>query len=139
MKPVFQTKFTDRGEKGNCLAACFASLLHLSLDQVPCFEDYDTVEERGNLISLLLIKHRCFWFGTRWGLPPKDNRFYLTSYQVPSIPGINHCVITRNHRIVHDPRGELALPLGELNGYYNIRKVRMRRWKTSTSMILSKR
>lgn len=39
MKPVDQTKTLDAGERGNCLAACLASLFELSIDQVPTLEE----------------------------------------------------------------------------------------------------
>lgn len=35
MKPVFQTDFSF--QTGNCFSACIASLLELSIDEVPCF------------------------------------------------------------------------------------------------------
>ncbi|AXH59532.1 hypothetical protein [Pseudomonas amygdali] len=39
MKPIDQTKNLDDGQRGNCLAACLASILELGLDQVPEFEE----------------------------------------------------------------------------------------------------
>lgn len=39
MKPVDQTKTLDGGERGNCLAACLASLFECKLDDVPALEE----------------------------------------------------------------------------------------------------
>ncbi len=39
MISVFTTKFAERGEKGNCLAAALASILHLKIEDVPEFEE----------------------------------------------------------------------------------------------------
>lgn len=39
MKPIDQTKNLDDGQRGNCLAACLASVLELGLGQVPEFEE----------------------------------------------------------------------------------------------------
>ena len=39
MKPIDQTKNLDAGERGNCLAACLASLFELEICQVPALEE----------------------------------------------------------------------------------------------------
>jgi hypothetical protein len=39
MKKVLTTKSKKRGEKGNCLAAAFASILDLSISDIPQFEE----------------------------------------------------------------------------------------------------
>ena len=41
MTPVMQTKFSDEslGTRGNCMAACVASLLDIPIDGIPSWED----------------------------------------------------------------------------------------------------
>lgn len=39
MKPVDQTKTLDNGQRGNCLAACLASVLETDLKSIPEFEE----------------------------------------------------------------------------------------------------
>jgi hypothetical protein len=117
--PVFQTKFTDRGEKGNCLAACIASILEVSLEEVPAIEELE-LHERASQLQALLFKHNKVCFDKPEGGPPHDDQYYITGYEVPSLPGIDHAVITKNGEIVHDPRGELKLELGVVRGYYLI-------------------
>lgn len=38
MIPVEQTRFLSNGERGNCLAACLASIFEKTITEVPAFE-----------------------------------------------------------------------------------------------------
>lgn len=130
MRTVHQTKFTDlaTGTCGNCLAACFASLMNISLEEVPQFEKmfdredlFSAWEEVEEAIARLCAERNYKCFGRKQPPVPHDNRFYIVSFTVPDSL-VNHCVIWRNGRIVHDPRPE-KVELGQIHRYYDIRKI----------------
>lgn len=61
MKPVMQTMFYDPdpdSPRGNCVQACFASLLHLSLDEVPHFYEVSIERLEGNERSLVRLAQK---------------------------------------------------------------------------------
>ena len=111
MTPVFQTKF-GKGQ-GNCFAACLASLLDLSIEEVPNF----CHEERNNtywmrkvqkwllkydlgIVSLNFYKLEDMKEAIKIGNFPK-NVYYIISGQSPR--GLLHAVIGQNGEVVHDP------------------------------------
>lgn len=105
MRPIFQTKFTNEsiGKRGNCLAACLASLVGVGIEHVPQFEEMED-EILHNSVLKFLTTHGFEYCGSGGGLPPKDNRYYLVSFVTPFSNQIRHMVIVRNGKIVHDPR-----------------------------------
>lgn len=113
MTPVYQTKFTDeaKGKRGNCLAACLASLVGVSLVDVPAIEELPDKDTHPAILAFL-GKHGYAFHGFKPGMPPHDGREYLTSFRTPCSEHFTHCVIVRNGMIVHDPRRPLV-PLGE--------------------------
>lgn len=108
MKPVMQTVFGEG--KGNCFAACLASILELPIEAVPNF----------------MAEHRSDWFGAlnRWlagtGLRCvyvkaahlDDAKIAPFASDVPLIVGgksprgLSHAVIWHDGEIVHDPHPE---------------------------------
>lgn len=109
MRPVFQTKFggvdAEPGEKGDCFAACVASILELPLEEVPnfCESDYwhkdvnEWLAERG--LALLTINDGA-WKLCDW---PMD---WDTTWVIGSglgARGHRHSVVYQGDRMVHDP------------------------------------
>lgn len=98
MIPVYQTTF---GEVGNCLPACIASLLELSIDDVPCFlsgdwyDQYDDWLETRDIALVMRPVH----------LAPKDD-FYILAGMSPR--GRGHVVIAKDGEIIHDPHPDNA-------------------------------
>lgn len=123
MIKVYQTKFTDeaRGKLGNCLAACLASFLELPLAEVPAFEESAT--PRDDFTAFLEAKG--YGHHIAMGMPPSNGKHYMTAFAVPNRT-VTHCVIVLNGVIVHDPRGDRAVPLHQAVGHYIIYKKRTR-------------
>lgn len=99
MKPVDQTKFFDAalGTRGNCQQAATASLLGLSLDEVPNFMEqprgfwqsfWEFLASRG-LEAIELSGERHF------------DVFHLA--YGPSLRGVSHAVVYRAGELAHDP------------------------------------
>lgn len=105
MKPVTQTLFGDM--KGNCFAACIASLLELELATVPnfCVDHHsrwwdvlnDWLEPRG-FVAIML--------------EGAEMQHYRSAYVIASGPspreGVSHSVLYRNGELVHDPHPSRA-------------------------------
>lgn len=103
MKPVMQSKLyqADAPMRGNCRAACVASILELPLWMVPPIEDMrgDLQEERWNEWAERL-------FGLEFvrvhgdGAPLAD--FYIACGPSPRGP-VHHAVVYSNGTLAHDP------------------------------------
>jgi hypothetical protein len=114
MHRVFQTKYGGSGapkeQRGNCIAACLASIFELPLDAVP---DFAESLPKGEWLQELDL-----WLGTR-GLYPilidlsksntdyRPSGYHLTSTNSPRLekdnPQDGHMVVGLNGRIVHNP------------------------------------
>lgn len=99
MKPVDQTTFGVPG--GNCFSACVASLLHLSIDEVPYFmgaEDWFAYFEE--------------WLQTRNHYPLCFHLHRYTPRGLHILSGLSprgpHSVVARGTEIVHDPHPSRA-------------------------------
>lgn len=116
MKPVFQTKFSsrDRSTRGNCLAACVASLLEISIEHVPEWEEMDKewgdsfisfLEEKGidfnGTFTMSGAAHSWQWLIDN-GYQGIDGH-YIVCGKSPRFPQIDHAVIYRYGEMVHDP------------------------------------
>lgn len=97
MKPVTQTVTTVPG--GNCFSACVASLLELSIDEVPYFmSDPETWWER----FLDWLRPRgyyalCVPYSTSWW----PNGYHIIGGRSPR--DTSHAVVGLGEKIVHDP------------------------------------
>lgn len=116
MQPVQQTKFTteDQTVHGNCFAACVASLLELSIDEVPTFETMG--EAWGGALYEFLQTQGYTFLGTFYATDDPDwwqhltercagvDGFYIVAGGSPR-PHVKkgHCVIFQNGQMVHDP------------------------------------
>lgn len=102
MKPVMQNQ---RGEFGNCLTACVASVLELPIHEVPNFIEY----EQGNGEYLTVFNE----FLARYGYQALT--IYLSALDKTWIPagyhliygysqaGVKHAVVGYRGVVVHDP------------------------------------
>jgi len=94
MKPVQQT-VTEPG-KGNCLAACVASLLELPIEDIP------DLDGRNNWVGLqsFLLTHglQALWFSLQHGMSgrhPKEALCILIGGS-PRSTSLNHAVVARD-------------------------------------------
>jgi hypothetical protein len=112
LKPIVQTKFPQRG---NCFAACIASILELEVSEVPAFEDLSSnpfipakrwLNERG-----LNFEHSAAAY------PPPG--YAVAVGASPRNPDIQHAVVTLAGKIVHDPHPD-GRGLAEISRYFAI-------------------
>lgn len=109
MIPVYQTKFHSQTTKGNCLAACIASLLELDIEKVPHFEDMDEewLEELINFLDscgkLLLILYNEEDFKEHFSIDKLEDLYYIAVGKSPRDLSIRHSVIFKNGNLAHDP------------------------------------
>lgn len=98
MKPVDQTTFGFPG--GNCFSACVATLLGLSIDDVPYFMEPDDWFQG----FLDWLAPRGWWAVTfklvRGGWSPPDGALVILGGESPRGP---HACVGRGRRVVHDP------------------------------------
>ena len=132
MIPVMQTipHKPDESLIGNCYPSCVASLLEVSIDEVPHF--YEDVKPN-EMLPDWKIKEVDDWFVSR-GIPRvliwhnyefwkyedfmdymqelNPNTYYILSAK--SITGVAHAVICLGNEIVHNPNGkEIVGPLDD--------------------------
>lgn len=110
MIPVTQTMFYDPTQpadkqRGNCLQAVVASLLELSLDEVPHFVQ-DDVNSGGkvnwwNSMLEFLLSHGWLLHGATLDTHPGEH--LMVSGPSPRGNGIHHVVIYKDGQMVHDP------------------------------------
>lgn len=105
MKPVMQSKLyrEDAPMRGNCRAACVASLLEVPLWMVPPIEDMrgDLQEERWNewvqrMFGLAFVR-------THGHEPARLPEYYIACGPSPRGGGIYHAVVYRGGELAHDP------------------------------------
>ncbi len=109
MKPVIQTEFFPGG---NCFTACLASILELSLDEMPPIEKGDWfvpvhnfLRPRGLAIIQVPFCHVNY-------LIVHDNLYYIASGRSPRHKCL-HAVVYCMEELVHDPHPEGGGILGE--------------------------
>lgn len=111
MIPVVQT---NPGDRGNCMAACWASILETDVHEVP---DYRAIEAAGgpwlNVVNTWLSKHH--------GRVYVELDWYLTEYVRPRgfhlINGAGHSVVGYNGLVFWDPRGPGAPGISLVDNY----------------------
>jgi len=112
---VDQTKLHDpeNGQRGNCLAAAVASILGISIEQVPEFEEMEN-----------------YWrpfveFPTQFGRrltyhppthPPKG--LSIGTVTSPRFPNETHAVVCLDGKVVHDPHPSRASMEPDVIWYY---------------------
>ncbi len=103
MVPVDQTVFDNL--RGNCYAACIASVLEMKLEDVPW--------PNGNNDDFAGIYET--WFAELnlqvvYAVPgvPMPKGYLIASVPSPRFPGSNHAVVIKDGRVVHDPHPSRA-------------------------------
>lgn len=119
-EPIDQTIFVgDEKRKGNCVAACIATLTDLPLDRVPHFvefgiaygdsDDVHVVSSGNHWWAMLLgfLAARGYWVVELDGLSDADPDDYLL-VAGKSPRGVMHQVIYRGGQLWHDPHPSRA-------------------------------
>lgn len=109
MTPITQDKFVKfaadgvtKTERGNCFAACIASLLDVPLNHVPNIEElYDCYAWYDVFCSWLECKGYTFETSTKQECISSGG-YYLVSGKSPR-GSFNHIVIYKEGQMVHDP------------------------------------
>ena len=102
MKPINQTTFGAPG--GNCLSACFASLLHIPIEDVPYLES-DDVEPQIAKFATWLKAYGLYPLMLSPGAHVPG--FHIISGHSPRGRG-THAVVAVGDTIVHDPHPSKA-------------------------------
>lgn len=106
MTPVTQTKFYEAAKvRGNCLAACVASLLNLSIDQVP---DFGNNGAHYSIEFLEFIEVNGLEYN---GCPKYDpdiryegiDGYLIVNGKSPRGSDLRHSTIYKNGVLAHDP------------------------------------
>ena len=124
MKPIDQTRFHGEDGPGNCYAACLASVLELSLEDVPWPAERDReswggsggyweviskwLTRRGLFVLEIERKSRTeearprdlFPIWTTHALQDKPLRYIASG---PGPRGVDHCCVYLDHELEHDP------------------------------------
>lgn len=125
LKPVDQTRFVP--DKGNCFAACVASLLELNIDDVPnfVFLEPDWIKATQEWLAgrglgmLALFTHEAGYFGNLYPLPA--GLLCIIGGKSPR-GDFGHAVVARAHAwkfdVIHDPHPSRAGLAGEPERVY---------------------
>lgn len=104
MKPVDQTTFGHPG--GNCFSACVASLLHLSIEDVPYFMGADNwFQAFAEWLRPRGFYPVCFKIDTAKDDLWRPAGFYILGGESVRGP---HAIVAREHFDVHDPHPSRA-------------------------------
>lgn len=115
MKPIMQNQ---RGQFGNCLTACVASILELPIEQVPNFIEFD----KGNGEYLQVFNDFLGQYGYQAltiFLSVLDETWIPSGYHLIygySEEGVKHAVVGYQGKIVHDPAPD-GSPLAKIESY----------------------
>ncbi len=110
MKPVYQTKF---GPHGNCMQAAIASILELSLDDVPDFPTDDGDKQMG-AVNAFLRPYGIILIHVTYSNKAKIPNLYHLLDGEGCKDGVMHTTVAFAGKTVHDPdlnRGELRAPI----------------------------
>lgn len=110
MLPVDQTIFDN--QKGNCYAACIASIFEIPLESVPTpngvaedfWPTYNYWFEKGNARTTTLT--RGDW------IPPEA--YLIGTVKSPRFEGTDHAVVVYGNRVIHDPHPDKT-SLGDIS------------------------
>jgi hypothetical protein len=107
-KPVLQTKHGV--PQGNCFTACVASLLGMSITDVPEYDcDYSDADWWSKWVA---------WFAAR-GLSPELTWRAPSGYALMTVrTPMPHCVVVRNGELIWNPFHGAPLPVGTVINYY---------------------
>lgn len=104
MKPLIQTKLHSETKKGNCYATAIACLLECDIEDVPNIEVlFDVPDSQWYAVLVDWLEYKGYSHhhsGVKADYEGFDG-YYLVSGKSPR--GVQHCVIYRNGKMVHDP------------------------------------
>jgi hypothetical protein len=111
MTPVYQTKLPPAHPVGNCLAAVVASLLDLTIEEVPNFEVLGDEEGLWKLVLGAFFKQHGYFiepYAPLYWHYVRDKTFPAGVENVPyicygEVAGVPHVAIYANQKLVHDP------------------------------------
>ncbi len=105
MKPVFQTKFSDdeNPHRGNCFAACVASLFELDIEKVPAFENMMRDQEWWKVFDLFCRERGYEPWLLSTVSPLKPAGLCIVGGKSPRVSNVLHAVIFDKWKMVHDP------------------------------------
>jgi hypothetical protein len=103
MIPVYQTKFHTTTEKGNCLAACVASIFGCDIDDVMALEDLPPGEWITALERWLALRGHGWDVSTADPAPELPESFDYLAIGPSPRGDYRHCVVYRNGHMIHDP------------------------------------
>lgn len=115
MKPVMQTV---TGLRGNCLSACIASLMEISIEEVPNFHEgigHKVPQDDPEGVKIFWKNVMNFLYANGYSLVHLDasegsetlthlKGYYLVGGESPR--GYQHAVIYHNGKLAHDPHPE---------------------------------
>ena len=103
MTPVDQTIINDA--TGNCFAACVASILELSIDEVPNFmETRNEVEGGWYIAAWQWLQNRGYTLRhTQLGANQYPEGYWIASGVSPRFPDRHHAVVYLGAVMTHDP------------------------------------
>lgn len=100
MNKVYMTRF---GKRGNCLAACMASLLNIDLHKI----DFSCADyPPGGWLSVARVK--AWAFGHLYIASDLRKRWYNNKHYIahgPAERGLEHACVYKDGELVHDPYG----------------------------------
>ena len=116
MTPVMQTKFSDEslGTRGNCMAACVASLLGIPIDGIPSWEDMGDdgswgdsfmsfLESNGYEYEGMIAPRSGDWKSDVLSLSDGVDGYFIVGGKSPRLHTRGHAVIYKNGVMIHDP------------------------------------
>ena len=101
MKKVNQTKLDTEKQNGDCVQACIASLFDKNLEEIPKFQDSSFFFEmlatycRSKKFNILETENENI------ALTSDLDGYYLAIVETKL--GNYHCVIMKEHQLIHDP------------------------------------
>ena len=84
-------------KRGDCLRACFCSLLELPVDAIPCFHGYNW----WNRYHAALADFSFYPLMVNTDGPLRG--YWIADVASASYPDVRHAVVMEDDRIVHDP------------------------------------
>lgn len=103
MTLVAQTKFHGETEKGNCLAACVASIFECSIDDVGALEDLPPGEWIDALQRWLNLRGYDWEVSRQDPAPELPESFSYLAIGQSQRGDYRHCVVYQSGRMAHDP------------------------------------
>lgn len=89
-------------ERGNCLGACIASLLHVEVDALPGQHHEGWWEDMQAALRKLGVE-MCVVDGEALAGRPPVSGWWIAVVPSRAFEGVRHAVVMRGNRVVHDP------------------------------------